>query len=482
MSARSTKISARWRRSLASGKFGGTFGIVAVRRLFVLWIVPVLLLAAAGTAGALTTYQLGLGIHGGYNSRVLQPQQQAGGPVQLTDDTDAILFQVSPWVLVRTETGRITELLRYQFLFDTNILIHRPQIAPTWSYLNSIHSQTRVDLTSRLYWTLGVLGSQGRTNSFTQGDIVAPSAINALVTNFLTVGATSLLVYEPTARLQISQPINYRDYIPYDQSGIDGMAVTGAQQSHTLDGGIGVDYLFARFSLGAELRAGWFLAQSNEINAASIADRSIITMQLLARSKFQLSQRWTGEAHVGVFAATLASHFLEPSYPVPDPANPMNSVPQSATLISPIGGLGLSYLLPALESLLTLTYQHSAAGEVFLGRLTLSDAVYLRVQTPLPRSLSLALSAGFRHSELTGNGGLDNGLVAGNGVLFGQTYDFILCDAILNWQARDNVLIFLRYAYQNQIPHGIPFPNEPALLSFDRHLATVGVALFYPSK
>ncbi len=431
-------------------------------------------------ARARNLWQIGLGVSAGYNSQVFQPLKD--GP-----SFSALTLSVSPWLVLGTETGRISELIRYQLYLDGIFPVTGPA-DPAFSYQNFFDSQTRLDLTARLTFTLGVQATQGKINSFAQTQNPSTEAIqgiNQTVTDFISVGASSLMLWEPSARIKVTQPIHFRTFIPYgqDDSTPNGQAgFTQSSQSYTLDAGVGIDRLWARTSLGSELLIGWFLPQRGapDPTGAPAPDRSVVTAQLIVRGTAELAPRWHLEGHAGVFVATQASHFLQGDLP-PIPPNLPGDMPTvlSATLVSPIGGAELRYQFPgAIEAGLGLSYLHSATGEVFLGGLTVSDAATLRGFIPLPRRVLLAASGGYRHSNLAQSGGFGGLSSAGN-----SEYHLFQGDAAVTFAAKDWMIFSVRYSYLYQYvpPADVGAPGTLQLASFDRHLAIVGVAFTYPS-
>jgi hypothetical protein len=356
----------------------------------------------------------------------------------------------------------------------------------SYSYQNAFTSQTRLDLTARLVWTVGLQATQGQINSFTQTQDPATELIQGIslvATDFISLGASSLLVWEPTARIKISQPIHFRSFIPYGTitpQNADGMNeptvnATQSLQSYSLDGGVGIDRQWARTSLGTELLVGWFLPQQGVGQMVS-NDESVVTAQLIVRGTAELTPRWHLEGNVGVFVATEADHFLQGQVAPAAPTDPA----LSGTLVSPVGGAEVRYQFPgALQAGVGLSYLHAATGEVLLGGLTISDAVTLRGFLPLPKEVVLSASAGYRHSDLAGNGGFSSSINAGD-----SGYDMGQADAAVSWNAKRWLVFYARYSYLYQRPfaNGPVIAGAPVLGDLNRHLATVGVAFTYPQK
>ncbi|MCS6915396.1 MAG: hypothetical protein RMK29_03830 [Myxococcales bacterium] len=454
-------------------------------------VLLVIVLLAASSAPAATTYRLGIGVQAGYNSALVQPVERLG---ESTGTVAAATLSLRPFVQLRTETGRISEIFSYQFLGEGMLVVQ--EVTPAFSYQNAIDSQTRLDLNPRVTWSVGISGSQGRLNSFAQIQNAGAQIIeapNLVVQDFLAVSATSQLQAEATARLRLWQPVAFRAFIPYGtinrlnvETGEDEpINVTGALQSYSLDGGLGLDYELARARLGAELRAGCFLPQRGAGQAQAEA-QPLVTGQALVRLNADLAPRWRVDLQAGAFVVTRADAFLRGRHIVGE--GPTIRQVQS-TLATPVGGLTLSYALPQVEALLLLSYQHTAMGEVFIGRMTLSDAITLRAVVPLPHRLGLSGSVGYRHADLFVGSTLArtdyrvNPLTqVDEAVSLGQTYDLFLTDAALSWAVRDGMSLFLRYTYQYQKVRGeLMDDSQLGLQDFDRHLAVLGLSLHWPT-
>lgn len=434
-------------------------------------------LCAAPAHAAVTTWQVGANVQTGFDSRLAGITPSADGP------SGSLFIGVAPLLSLSTEAGRLSVLLRYQFLLTGYVLSPN---GPTYAYQNTLGAVARLDLTSRLSWQLGVTGSQGRTTSFAQGQDPSQrqiTAVNLTVQDFLAIDLQSTLRYEPLARLRITQPLSFRAFVPYgqvEQQSASGTSTTQsatlAFQSYVIDGGLAAEHLFPRAGLGAELRVGWFRPQGSLIQTGE--NGSLVTGQLVARLHGEPAPRWQAQVELGVFCATLASHFLRGSFT--QTAADGTATEVNATLLAPVGAVELRYLFPRLEWSAALSYGHGGGAEVLLGRLTVSDAATLRLNVPLPRDFSLSGSAGYRYAYVLSG----SGFAAGDGVAAGAAdrYHLWQADAAVTVVVREGVQAFARYAYTRQA-----FTNAPATLTgvgqdYDGHLALLGISLSYVRK
>lgn len=456
---------------------------------------------------AVADYQLGVGALGTFNSQVLPTVRNAattsGAASTEAGGVAGLNLAVTPWLTLTVDSGRISESLRLAGLFGADILLGGASVSTAPSYQGSVNSTTRMALTARLTWDLLVNGSIGTINAFTQLQNPATQQIegvNLRAINSFNVGAGSNLGWEPTARLRLGQVLNFRAYVPFgdfqsDQVGVATQSATSALQSYNLDGGAGVDHQWARLSLGGELRFGWFLPQRGAATAsATDDDRSVVTGQLLGRFGWDLAPRWRAEGNAGVFVATRASNFLEGERAVPvnasQPDGPTRTV--NATLISPIGSLSVNYSFPRVEAGLGLSYAHGAAGEVVLGRITVSDAVTLRAFLPLPRQIVLSAGGGYRYARVAENGGLST-LPQRDPITMVVTnpaYHMFVADASLTWLARPGLQLFLRggVMVQRFVRDDEPVSDPQTALAnttlqdFTRGLVSLGLAYVYPQR
>lgn len=455
----------------------------------------------AAPAAAATSYRLGASAQAGFNSALVQPVQILG---ETSNTVAGLTLTISPFVQVGVETGRVSLALRYVFVADGILLV--PEAATAFSYQNRIDAEARFDLTAKLAWLLGLAGSQGRLNSFVQAQNPGTQLIeapNLFATEFVSATASSVLQWDVNARLRISQPLSFRAFIPYGNITRTNVLtretvtenVTGALQSMSLDGGLGFDYQWARTSLGGEARFGYFLPQRGFGQVQDVS-QALVTGQAALRGRAELSPRWRGEAQVGVYAATQPDAFLRGKH-ITGEGETIREV--QGTLVTPIGGASLSYIFPKVDAQLSLNYLHGAAAEVFIGRLTLSDSVTLRAIVPLPRDLSLSAAVGYRYADLY-TGSLSRATygvpalpaymgdertpatAADERLSLGQTYSLVLADAALGWAVRDGVQLYARYAFQYQKVQGDPVnAAQVGLQDFARHLALVGVSLYWPT-
>lgn len=449
--------------------------------------------------------QLGLGALTSYNTQVLPPISSTNlqtGETSSTNGAPGLNLAVTPWLNLSVDTGRVAQSLRLAALVGADVFVAgvpegSARAAP--SYQGTLASITRFALSARLTWDLLVNGSVGTINSYTQ--LQNPSTqqiegINLRAINSFNVGAGSNLAWEPTARLKVTQVISFRSFIPFgdvkDEQGVNQSA-TSSLQSYNLDGGVGVDHQWARLSLGGELRLGWFLPQRGiSPTTGQDTDQSVATGQLLGRFTWDLTPRWHTEGNLGVFVATQGSHFLEGPRVEPDTSNKATGTRTvNSTLASPVGSLLFGYTFPRVEAGLSLAYQHGAAGEVVLGRITVSDAVTLRAFLPLPRSLVLSASGGYRYAAVAENGGLSTLPVRdSSGVIVNPTYHMALADASLTWLPRPGLQLSLRGGVVVQrfvrdeptVATGTTRAVDNTLLDFTRGIVTLGLAYVYPQR
>lgn len=462
-------------------------------------------LAPGAARAAVTEVQLGLGALTSYNTQVLPPISSKNLETNETTSTNGapgLNLAVTPWLNLSVDTGRIAQSLRLMALVGADVFVAgvpegSDRAAP--SYQGTLASITRFALSARLTWDLLVNGSVGTINSYTQ--LQNPSTqriegINLRALSSFNVGAGSSLAWEPTARLKVTQVISFRSFIPFgevkDEQGVNQSA-TSSLQSYNLDGGVGVDHQWARLSLGGELRLGWFLPQRGISPTAGLEnDQSVIIGQLLGRFTWDLTPRWHAEGNAGVFVATQGSHFLEGERMVPDPNKATATRPVNSTLASPVGSLLFGYTFPRVEAGLSLAYQHGAAGEVVLGRMTISDAVTLRAFLPLPRNLVLSASGGYRYAAVAENGGLTTAPVRNRdtGEVTNPAYHMALADAALTWLPRPGLQLSLRGGVVVQrfvrdeptAATGATQAVDNTLLDFTRGIVTLGLAYVYPQR
>lgn len=446
---------------------------------------------AGPSRAARTTWELGVGLQAGYNSRLAQPRLTLSTSAD-PPDSGALFLSILPRVSLQVDAGRISAAVRYQFI-GTGFLTLSPVDAVP-SYQNMLGLEARADLSPRLTWTAGLMASQGELRTFvlaqdpTTRDALA---LNLTSTNFVSATATSLLDWQPSGRLRITQPLSFRAFIPYGEVGTrsqlgDGVEVVERQnatplfQSYVLDVGLTLAHEWARATAGLEAHVGWFHPQGiSTPERQSGAASAMITGRLLGRTTLDLSPRWRFNLHAGVFVATLQEYFLRGLILIDLEENPREA---SGTTVWPVGGLLLSYLFPRLEWTLSLSYEHSGAGEVLLGRLSQFDALTLRLNVPVVPGVTLSGSGGLRYAYLAPSGGF--ALESGYASCQGRTADdqppaqcYLLgqVDAALTWAPREWLALNLRYVFLTQ-----RFTNADEVQApFQTHLATAGVLFHY---
>jgi hypothetical protein len=391
-------------------------------------------------------FQGGLTLTGGWTDNV-DAAAKYPAPGGLTREADGV-FQIRPTLIYSRLDPQALQHISYTLQGD---------LYANHSEADSYQNRFQYDGFFNPSKTTTVLFTaqftQGRLNNFSTLNGSAGNTltlITPLATSFVQLTLANELAWELSPNWTFSEGATFIAYDPYNPH--------GQPPSYELTPRVRIDRAWRFVALGLELRTDWIrFAQVNSvvegdhdqtISSTVIAPRNeqVITT-LAARYRHDLTRLVSTELDLGYeYAARTTGTHVDRSEP---------------------------YALAAFRvshpyAQFSVSYEHTIQPNLFVAELFVFDRAFGSISVPIAHNFFLTGSSGYQHGQV---------LDAPTGKV-GALVDLWQADGTLTWQPRENLQVFVRYQYYDQIGRRRDPLAQPTI---ERQLAQLGATFLFPS-
>jgi hypothetical protein len=408
-----------------------------------------LLLATLGLANA-PALAGRIGIQGTFAGNLAWTDNVANAPtnappaLQLRPPIADFFFELRPGLILSSGAPRFVSRLEYFFQAD---LFARESEAN--SYSNTINWQGFYLPSPRSELLFSVLGQQGRLNTFNLTEPSSSSPVTVLPaaaasTNFAQVSSSEVLLYHLPQAWNVTQSLVGRAWFDLQPGLLPNV--------YEIVGDASATHRWKIDSLGVALRLDFVYydqVRDAKTNAVIAAPLSQLLNQLLLRYRRDWTPFWNTELAAGIVEA-----------------NNLGSA--SINIVQPSGLAALRY--NHRRGTGELMYQHMVQPNAVAASTFALDEVALRGTLPFPEKSHLYFSTtlAYQHARQ---------IDFATGLTLSRA-DIFVVDGTLRWQPRQEVGVYARFSFFDQVGH--PDDGPTAQLSIRREVIMLGVNITYP--